>query len=94
MRILLSLLVLLSVQQSWAYDEDVHFYGTYAMARYSGIGHETALTLAIANQWTDESKLTGPIPTSFLNLRQNWFAARRLRLFHFAVSFLDFESSN
>ena len=24
-----------------AYDEDMHFYGTYAMARYAGIGRES-----------------------------------------------------
>ena len=41
-----------------AYDEDTHFYGTYAMARYAGINHEVASRIATTAEWMDESNLS------------------------------------
>ena len=51
-----------------AYDEDTHFYATYAMARYSGISHEVAVKLATTTQWMDECFLSDPTSMIFYPL--------------------------
>src|SRR4051812_46584052 len=60
-----------------AYEVDTHFYATYAMARYVGIGHEIASQIALSAQWMDETNLSSP----FLLLPVSGDHARRL--FHF-----------
>lgn len=62
--------------QAAAYDEDTHFYATYAMARYAGIGQETALKIALSAQWMDEEYLTSP--TSMVLLPSGGVHKRRL----------------
>ena len=73
-----------SVQTARAYDVDTHFYAMYAMARYSGIGHETASLLALYTQWMDESPVTDPVPSNaFLGAIKAQEGAYKRRLLHF-----------
>lgn len=65
-----------------AYDEDTHFYGTYAMARYAGIKHEIAVKIAMSAQWMDESYISDP--TSMILLIGTGIKKRRL--LHFPSS--------
>ena len=48
---ILTSMILSNVVQ--AYDEDVHFYQTYSMARFAGIKHEVAVKMALTTQWMD-----------------------------------------
>lgn len=60
-----ALSILLTLTQTVkAYDEDTHFYMTYAMARYTGIKHEVAAEMALAAQWMDESLASSPLEVS------------------------------
>src|ERR1700744_897244 len=65
-----------------AYDVDTHFYGTYAMARFAGIGPDAAAKVATAAQWMDESYLSDP--TSMILMPITGVAKRRL--LHFPAS--------
>lgn len=66
-----------------AYDVDTHFYETYLMARYTGIGHDVALELATFDAWIDESAMSSPMnPLLFSGERMR-------RLFHFPVPFIN-----
>lgn len=81
---LLSLLILASfvAPQARAYDEDVHFYGTYSMARFAGIKHEVAAKLALGAQWMDESFISDPTSLMFLPLT----GVKKRRILHFPSS--------
>jgi hypothetical protein len=78
------LLILASfmAQPALAYDEDVHFYGTYSMARFSGIKHEVAEKIALAAQWMDESYMSDPTSLMFLPLT----GVKKRRVLHFPSS--------
>ncbi|RYZ76320.1 MAG: hypothetical protein EOP05_05380 [Proteobacteria bacterium] len=65
-----------------AYDEDTHFYGTYAMARYAGIRHEVATQIALSAQWMDESYISDPTSMIFLPIT----GIKKRRLLHFPSS--------
>ncbi len=62
-----------------AYDEDTHFYGTYAMARHAGIRHEAATKLALSAQWMDESLMSDPTSMIFMPVT----GVKKRRLLHF-----------
>lgn len=64
------------VSKAHAYDEDTHFYSTYAMARFAGIKHEVAMKIALSTQWMDECYLSDP--TSMLTLGLGGVHKRRL----------------
>ena len=68
--------------QAHAYDQDTHFYGTYAMARFAGIRHEVAMKLALAAQWMDESYISDPTSMVFLPVS----GVKKRRLLHFPSS--------
>ncbi len=61
------------------YDVDTHFYGTYSMARFSGIRHEVALKIATATQWMDESYISDPVSMILLP----YTGIKKRRLLHF-----------
>lgn len=65
-----------------AYDVDTHFYGTYAMARYAGIGHEIATKLALSAQWMDESFISDPVSMIFMPVA----GVKKRRLLHFPAT--------
>ena len=65
-----------------AYDDDTHFYGTYAMARFAGIKHEAAERIALAAQWMDESYISDPMSMIFLPVT----GVKKRRLLHFPSS--------
>lgn len=70
-----------------AYDIDTHFYETYMLARYAGIGHEVASQLANFNQWIDVSLWTSPMfPTMIIG-------GRMRRLYHFPDEFVTYNAS-
>jgi hypothetical protein len=80
MRILIALLLLaMAPFQAQAYDEDTHFYGTYAMARYAGIKHEAAVKIGLSAQWMDESFVSDPMSLMFLGLS----GVKKRRMLHF-----------
>lgn len=64
---------------SLAYDVDTHFYGTYSMARFAGIGHGVAAKLATSAQWMDESFISDPTSMIFLPVG----GVKKRRLLHF-----------
>ncbi len=70
---------LLSAQPAKAYDEDTHFYGTYAMARHAGIRHEAAVKIALSAQWMDESFISDPTSMIFMPVT----GVKKRRLLHF-----------
>ncbi len=76
------LFVLLLTSTAQAYDVDTHFYGTYSMARFSGIRHEVALKIATATQWMDESYISDPL--SMIILPD--VGIKKRRLLHFPGS--------
>lgn len=85
MNLIKKLIVFVAVVSSipvFAYDIDTHFYGTYSMARFSGIRHEVALKIATATQWMDESYISDPL--SMILLPQTGLKKRRL--LHFPAS--------
>ncbi|MEZ0392480.1 MAG: DUF6765 family protein, partial [Pseudobdellovibrionaceae bacterium] len=69
-----------------AYSVDTHFYETYAMARWTGIGHEVALEIATYNQWIDVQLSTSAMfPT--------WVVGGRLRrIFHFPTNKVEYKT--
>lgn len=70
-----------------AYDIDTHFYETYMMARYAGIGHEVASQLANFNEWIDVSLWTSPMfPTMIIG-------GRMRRLYHFPDEFVSYNAA-
>ncbi len=79
---LITIIAVVSSVPAFAYDIDTHFYGTYSMARFSGIRHEIALKIATATQWMDESYLSDPV--SMILLPQTGLKKRRL--LHFPAS--------
>lgn len=79
---LLFLVCLSSFEISHAYDEDTHFYGTYAMARFAGIQSQVALKIALSAQWMDESFISDPTSLMFLPLT----GVKKRRLLHFPAS--------
>lgn len=66
-QILSVLISLTCVNMAQAYDEDTHFYMTYAMARYAGIKHEAAAEMALNAQWMDESEHSSPLSITALD---------------------------
>lgn len=80
---------LFSGREAAAYNEDTHFYGTYAMARYAGIRHEVASRMALSAQWMDESYISDPTSLMILPLT----GVRKRRLLHFP-SFMISGSAN
>lgn len=70
-----------------AFDEDVHFYQTYSMARFAGIKHEVAVKIALTTQWMDESYISDPMSMIFLPLT----GIKKRRLLHFPSSRLGGE---
>ena len=64
--LLISVSALVVTPQAKAYDEDTHFYATYAMARYSGIRHEVAAQIALSAQWMDGSYISDPTSLIFM----------------------------
>lgn len=77
-----TLIITLFTLSSHAYDEDLHFYGTYAMARYSGIRTDIASKIALSAQWMDESFLSDPTSMIFLPVT----GIKKRRLLHFPSS--------
>ncbi len=77
---ILTSMILSNVVQ--AYDEDVHFYQTYSMARFAGIKHEVAVKMALTTQWMDESYISDPMSMIFLPLT----GIKKRRLLHFPSS--------
>lgn len=71
-----------SPTQAQAYDEDTHFYGTYAMARHAGIAHPVAMKIALSSQWMDESYISDPTSMIFLPVT----GIKKRRLLHFPSS--------
>jgi hypothetical protein len=69
-------------QKAYSYDEDTHFYGTYAMARYAGIRHEVASQIALSAQWMDESYISDPTSMIMLPIT----GIKKRRLLHFPSS--------
>ena len=67
------------VTNAHAYDEDTHFYGTYAMARFAGIKHEVATKIALSAVWMDESYISDPTSMIFLPMT----GIKKRRLLHF-----------
>src|ERR1043166_9283981 len=59
-----------------AYEYDVHFYHTYAMARYAGLKHEVAAAIGLSAQRPDE--------TTFL--ASAFYEFKIGRIFHFPCS--------
>ncbi len=78
----LSLTIIAVNSKAYAYDEDTHFYGTYAMARFAGIRHEVAAKLATTAQWMDESYVSDPTSMIVLPIT----GVRKRRLLHFPSS--------
>lgn len=81
-KLFLFIAVIFSSVSAFSYDIDTHFYGTYSMARFSGIRHEVALKIATATQWMDESYISDPL--SMIILPQTGLKKRRL--LHFPAS--------
>ena len=82
------LLLLITVSTSQAYDQDTHFYETYMLARYAGIGHEVAAQLAVFSQWIDESGFTSAtFPTLIIG-------GRMRRLFHFPAPLISYSDTD
>lgn len=79
---LLAMSTFAALPEAKAYDEDTHFYGTYAMARYAGIRHEVAVKIALSAQWMDESYISDP--TSMIILPVT--GVKKRRLLHFPSS--------
>jgi RHS repeat-associated protein len=68
------------------YEEDVHYYMTYFLARVAGLAHETALTMAQATYYIDSNPFTRPLDPdnpvgSYLSDPAG--AAARLGAYHF-----------
>jgi len=80
--LVLLLLATFASAPAQAYDEDVHFYGTYSMARFAGIRHEVASKIALAAQWMDESFMSDPTSMVFLPLT----GVKKRRMLHFPSS--------
>jgi RHS repeat-associated protein len=59
------------------YEEDVHYYLTFFLARVAGIPDDTARTIALADQFVDDNPLTTPVIGS---MQPN---TRALPLYHF-----------
>jgi hypothetical protein len=78
-QLLLTFFVLIFALPSLAYDIDTHFYGTYSMARFSGIRHEVALKIASGTQWMDEAYISEPLSMIFLPMT----GVKKRRLLHF-----------
>jgi RHS repeat-associated protein len=49
------------VDSSGLYEEDVHYYLTFFLARAAGIPEEVARTIALADQYVDDNPLTTPV---------------------------------
>lgn len=79
---LIATFVLFHSVSALSYDIDTHFYGTYSMARFSGIRHEVALKIATATQWMDESYLSDPL--SMILVPE--VGLKKRRLLHFPAS--------
>ncbi len=81
--VLMAALLITPFYQAKAYDEDTHFYATYAMARYAGIAHPVAAEIATNAQWMDETYMSSPmIPLLYVGIRVR-------RLLHFASTAQD-----
>jgi hypothetical protein len=73
--------VLLAIEtKAYSWDTSVHFYTTYALARYVGIGHEVAVNLAINAEWVDYSKFSSPMGGLIVGTHLR-------RLFHFVTTY-------
>lgn len=71
---------------SSAYSVDTHFYESYAMARWAGIGHEVAIELATYNQWIDvQLSSSAMLPTL-------QYGSRIRRLFHFPTNKVEYKT--
>lgn len=70
------------ISQAHAYDEDTHFYGTYAMARYAGLRDDVAEKVALTAAWMDQSFLSDP--ESLIMLPAD--GVKKRRLLHFPSS--------
>jgi len=68
-----------------AYDVDLHFYGTYSMARFAGIKPEVATKIALGAQWMDESYLSSPTSIMLLPVT----GIKKRRLLHFPSQRMD-----
>lgn len=79
---LIVMICLCAIQNTHAYDEDTHFYGTYSMARFAGINQKVALKIALSAQWMDESFMSDPTSLMFLPLT----GVKKRRLLHFPAS--------
>lgn len=66
-----------------AYDTDTHFYETYILARYVGIGHDVALHFATFNEYIDQNSWTSPMNPLLLT------GTRTRRLFHFPIPLVN-----
>jgi hypothetical protein len=77
--LLATILFLSAAADARAYDEDTHFYGTYAMARHAGIKHTVAVKIALSAQWMDESFISDPTSMIFMPVT----GVKKRRLLHF-----------
>src|SRR5204863_5676077 len=70
------------------YEEDVHYYMTYYLARKNGFQPDQALQIAGATQYVDNSPRTQPVRTGQLDVTSKDYArdAHVLETFHFGTN--------
>jgi RHS repeat-associated protein len=73
-----------STDSTGLYQEDVHYYMTYFLARLAGIETEEALTIALAAQFIDDNSTTGPLSIGSTNSHID-----RLSKYHFTQEGYD-----
>jgi RHS repeat-associated protein len=75
------------------YEEDVHYYMTFFLARMAGIGYQESLTIALATQYIDENSDTWPVDEN--NMQGNILnsaARNRLASYHFTTTPREYAS--
>jgi hypothetical protein len=72
------------------YEEGVHYYMTFFLARMAGIGYQEALTIAMAAQYIDDNPDTWPMdPKNAGDNIGNPTAINRLLRYHFTTTLGD-----
>ena len=85
---------LMRVDALGLYEEDVHYYMTFFLARTAGIGYQEARTIALASQYIDENPDTWPMDDKDMGANVDQFnngpVLDRLAAYHFTTSSRDF----
>lgn len=68
------------------YDIDIHYYMTFALARFAGMSEPAAYRLALAPQYIDDNPYTTPIAQSFGDVLSQ---VDRLKKYHFTQAGYD-----